>query len=190
MRLLQASLLASLAITVAGNPVPLALLDDATILHLREEPTQNLEDSAPTVEDCKTQLNVPQGSSFFYSGPGGIDYTPKVLEVLNSQNRPYLRGYHRLEDSFIDFAWRDKWAADPRSQDFWENCSQAMAELSSGVVYVLLEEGPWRPASVWARKEWPNLITNRKVTRVTRVTPSNRLRRTVYTKAGGVVPNP
>jgi len=60
---------------------------------------------------------------------------------------------------------------------FWDHASQAMAELSSGTVYVLLPKeitvGNFYRSSVWADVEWEALKKNTKVTAVIYVNPEN-----------------
>ncbi|KAK8092789.1 hypothetical protein PG999_014376 [Apiospora kogelbergensis] len=89
----------------------------------------------PTVEDCKQVIRVLPNTTIFHSGGMAADgHLARVLE----EDRPYLRGYtplswkHRSHD-FSDFYGRNPAA--------WSKMSQALAEETAGVAYVLLPPG-------------------------------------------------
>ena len=127
----------------------------------------------PTLEQIKQQLNVPPGESLFYSCDKNNLGSCKQAKEWAKKNHPSLKVLTQL---WVNRRYPDTWQADPHvSKNFWDVASQAMAEKSSGTVYVVL--GPWKSSdgkdwwagSVWARKEWPALIANRAVTSVIRV---------------------
>ncbi|KAI0172912.1 hypothetical protein GGR52DRAFT_428207 [Hypoxylon sp. FL1284] len=167
---LKTAVLASLAVTSIAVPVPVntgdVSIDSRELIDKRTPPV-------PTVEQCKEQLNVAPNTSMFYSGPGS--YAAKALKAINDSNgRPYLEGYKLLSRMWKDSKFPDQWQDDAAaSKEFFDNASQAMAELTSGTAYVMLpqDEGTnWYSGSVWDRKEWPNIPED---VRVIRINPNN-----------------
>lgn len=119
--------------------------------------------------------------ALFYSGPGG--YAKKANDLAKKTGRKLLK------DFWIDSKYPDAWQNDiDASKQFFDNASAAMAQVSSGVVYVLLPSDTkgtkWNQDTVWAREEWPNLGNgkNPAVTKIVRVNPDNSNEETIYTK--------
>ncbi|KAF9552380.1 hypothetical protein CPC08DRAFT_714659 [Agrocybe pediades] len=131
----------------------------------------------PSVAEVKAQLNVRPNTSLFYScnelGAGSC-------RQAREWARRYKPKYKVLAQMWRNPAYPNPWQTDEAtSKAFFDVASQAMAELSAGKVFVIL--GPWTrrdgkdwwSGSVWARKEWPALLHNSRVTTVTRVNPVN-----------------
>lgn len=114
----------------------------------------------------KTHLNVPANTAIFYSGPGS--YASKALKA--TRERPYLKGYKMLNRLWKDTSFPNKWQQDDAtSTKFFDAASQAMAELVTGKVYVMLPAGQgttWLKDSVWDRMEWPNMNPAAEVIRI------------------------
>ncbi|KAF9535936.1 hypothetical protein CPC08DRAFT_93900 [Agrocybe pediades] len=118
-------------------------------------------------------MNVLPNTSLFYS-------CNELGEGSCKQARDWAKAKHPeykvLAQMWKNSAYPNPWQTDePTSKAFFDVASQAMAELSSGKVYVIL--GPWTQAdgkdwyagSVWARKEWPALLSNSAATPIIRV---------------------
>lgn len=171
---LKNALLASLALTSFASPI--APNDDLATFDIREAaagkraPTPPL----PTIQDCKDHLSVSKDSTLFYSGPGG--YAKQAREAIKT--RDYLKNYKILATSWTDPNWQNQWQNDEQAaKDFFNICSQALAELSSGTVYTLLPAGSgtnWQAGTVWADFEWPNIPANAKVIRINPDDPAHR----------------
>ncbi|KAI1277756.1 hypothetical protein F5Y07DRAFT_398309 [Xylaria sp. FL0933] len=75
-----------------------------------------------------------------------------------------------LGQLWTDSKWQDQWQNDEKaSKEFFNICSQALAELSTGISYVLLPPGKgedWQKGTVWDKFEWSNLPSNTKVIRI------------------------
>lgn len=127
---------------------------------------------APTVADCKAQLK--RGKPLFYSGPNS--YAKLARDAIkDTKNRPYLQGYSVLADMFVDKTWADDWNNDFAKNDIlWDVCSQALAEISTGTVYVILPRNEdksnggttWHAGTRWDRFEWPHIPAGVKVIRI------------------------
>ncbi|KAK7959638.1 uncharacterized protein PG986_004492 [Apiospora aurea] len=83
-------------------------------------------------------------------------------------------GYKILAQKWITPNWQDQWQSDEQaSKEFFDICSQALAEMATGTAYVLLpkvaanETGKdWFPGTVWADYEWPNIPAGVTVIRI------------------------
>ncbi|KAI4859379.1 hypothetical protein F4820DRAFT_439979 [Hypoxylon rubiginosum] len=168
---LKTAVLASFAITSIALPINTGdvAVDIRGIADKRAPPL-------PTVEECKAQLNVASDSTLFYSGPSG--YAGKARQAIKA--RDYLKAYKILGQMWKNPSWQNQWQNDEQaSKDFFDICSQALAEASSGTVYVLLPEDKarnWQSGTVWDRKEWPNIPSNAKVIRIN---PDNETQETI-----------
>ncbi|KAI9784926.1 MAG: hypothetical protein M1816_000562 [Peltula sp. TS41687] len=130
----------------------------------------------PTLAECKQQLNVAKDNSLFYSGPGGF---AKKAKKWATDNKP---GYKILGQQWKDTKWQDQWQNDEDvSFKFFDLASQAMAELSTGTVYVMLPSDTsgtdWWKGTVWDRAEWPNI---KHADRIIRVNPDNDKQETIW----------
>lgn len=138
----------------------------------------------PSIDDVKKHMHTQAemaNKSLFYSGPGG--YAKKANDLAKKTGRKLLK------DFWVDSKYPDAWQNDiDASKQFFDIASAAMAQVSSGVVYVLLPSDTkgtnWNQDTVWAREEWPNLRggKNPAVTKIVRVNPDNSNEETIYTK--------
>ncbi|KAG5652832.1 hypothetical protein H0H81_003456 [Sphagnurus paluster] len=125
----------------------------------------------PSVEELKEQFIVAPDSVLFYSGPGGY--------IGKARTRAGQMGLQILEDSWKDKAFPDAYQALAVEdvKQFWDNASQALAELATGTVYVLVPESTigteFFAKSIWARVEWPALQVNTKAVKVVKIFPEN-----------------
>ena len=123
---------------------------------------------APSVSECKKHLSVAADTSLFQSGPG----TAKAAMDWIKKGG-HGTGYKLLRSQWTDPKYPDQFQQDPTESDlFWDHCSQAFAELSTGTAYVMLPKGQgttWHAGSRWDRFEWPHLGAG--VTRVVRLDP-------------------
>lgn len=174
-KLIGALSLTFFATVILASPIPdgeLARRDDDEL-----DPsdvafgTQAVTPPPPSIQDCKDHLNTAQDTSLFYSGPGG--YAGKARQKIKDVSK--LNNYKILAMLWTDPSWQNPWQNDEQaSKDFFNICSQAMAEASSGTVYVLLPKGSgtdWKKDTVWDLYEWPNLGSG--VTKVIRINPDN-----------------
>ena len=136
----------------------------ANDIHIRDTPP------LPEVDEIKKHLDVAKDTSLFYSGPGS--YAKKARDWAKNKKN----GYKVLPQFWKDSKYPDPWQNDPdTSSDFFNRASQALAELSSGIVYTMLPSDTkgkdWKAGTVWDKYEWPNLGPD--VTKVIRVNPDN-----------------
>ncbi|KAK7995267.1 hypothetical protein PG990_014040 [Apiospora arundinis] len=169
----KTALLASLAFNTLAAPV-INNGDAVTELEIRGWPHRGQEGDppAPTVADCKAQLK--RGKPLFYSGPNS--YAKLARDAIkDTKNRPYLQGYSVLADMFVDKTWADDWNNDfVKNEILWDVCSQALAEISTGTVYVILPRNEdksnggttWYAGTRWDRFEWPHIPAGVKVIRI------------------------
>lgn len=163
------------------TPTPLESisLDLVNDLYIRETPP------VPSVEEIKKHLNVAKDRSLFYSGPGG--YAKKARDWAKGKKN----GYKVLVQLWKDSKYPDPWQNDEdTSTEFFNRASQAMAELSSGTVFVMLPSdtngNDWKAGTVWDKYEWPNLRS--AVTTVIRVNPDNDKHETIKSDSSATVP--
>ncbi|XXH01603.1 hypothetical protein Hte_007963 [Hypoxylon texense] len=168
---LQTAVLAYFAVTSIAAPINTG---DVAV-DIREIAVKRVP-ALPTVEECKGQLNIAPDSTLFYSGPGG--YGAKARDAIKA--RSYLAGYKILAQMWRDPSWQNQWQNDAQaSKQFFAICSQALAEASSGTIYVLLQQQPgldWESGTVWDTKEWPNIRNDAKVIRIN---PDNDVQETI-----------
>lgn len=124
----------------------------------------------PTVDECKDQLNVPAGKTLFWSKLGS--YAAKKA----ARERDYLAGYQVMDQMWKDPNWKNQFVGKDEQidADFWNHCSQALAEASSGTAYIFVREGSgtdWDQNSHWAQWEYPYLSP--AVTELIRINPSD-----------------
>lgn len=141
----------------------------------------------PSIDEIKQQLSVGKDTSLFYSGPGG--YNRKARDWAKKKKN----GYKILAQNWKDASWQDKWQNDENaSVKFFDLASTAMAELSAGIVYVMLPSDTkgtnWQSDTVWDRAEWPYLRMekgkeNPNVEKIIRVNPNNEDEETIYSKS-------
>ncbi|KAH9892940.1 hypothetical protein F4778DRAFT_748931 [Xylariomycetidae sp. FL2044] len=131
-------------------------------------PLRTRDPDPPSVDECKKQLSVPNGKGLFYSNIGDP-------EVLLQQKRDYLKGYTILDQAFKDKDWEKNFVDDDGDtvEGFWDNCSEAFSELSTGTVYVVLPKGKGTSKfpgdSLWTNVEWDALKDNSKVKKIIRL---------------------
>ncbi|KAF9553422.1 hypothetical protein CPC08DRAFT_822298 [Agrocybe pediades] len=149
------------------TPLPVPRTVDGDVLLSRNHPP------IPSLAEMETHLHVPADASLFYSCDQLGQGTCKQAKTWAKTNHPT---YKVLGQMWTNSNYPTPWQADPAvSKQFFDVASQAMAELSSGTVYVVL--GPWTHAdgkdwydqSVWARMEWPALEANHNVKTIYRV---------------------
>jgi hypothetical protein len=161
---LKNALLASLVVSGLAIPVQ----DDHASLDIRvvAQGKRGKTPPLPTVQDCKDHLKVEKDTTLFYSGPGG--YAKKARDAI--KDRDYLKGYKILGQLWTDNTWQNQWQNDEdASKKFFDICSQALAEISTGTSYVLLPKGKgkdWQKGTVWDEYEWPHIPSNTKVIRI------------------------
>jgi len=121
----------------------------------------------------KAHFNVSPNKVMFYSGPGG--YFAKARAMGAS-----MGGLKILKDWWKDKRFPDLYHANlpaAKMKKFWDNASVALAELSSGTVYVLLPANTvgtnFFPGTVWQRLEWNTLQKNSAVKKVVKLNPDN-----------------
>ncbi|KAG6849026.1 hypothetical protein H0H93_011939 [Arthromyces matolae] len=133
----------------------------------------------PTVQQFMEHMKVPKNKALFWSGRSADDYENKALK------RSEHEGWTVIAEAWWDpkknpknhGKWAQPWLTgfqhdNSKLKQFWDNASQAFAQLAEGEVHVLLPENVVRhPGTVWDRIEWPALAANKKVTRVIKVTP-------------------
>lgn len=114
-----------------------------------------------SVGECKAWFTVPPvDSSVFYTGG-----TAEQAEMFAANHEPRLYILADLFNPPPDVAETDQ---------FWDNCSQAFAELSSGVTYVLIPpQVVMAIPDVWGRVEYGALVANPMVTMIIWVNPTN-----------------
>ncbi|KAI6080858.1 hypothetical protein F4821DRAFT_275617 [Hypoxylon rubiginosum] len=169
-QLLRAAVLASSTITITYAAVlPASPLGPENVYAVH---TRTL--APPTVDACKAQLKVPPDTTLFYSG--GPTYYQMAIDAINT--REYLDGYEIMAQKWRDETWKDPWLVDEDlSRQFWDICSRALAEATSGVAYVLLPKGTgthWANGTVWDRMEWPNIADEVAVIRINPDDPEDR----------------
>lgn len=91
---------------------------------------------------------MPKDRALFYSGPGR--YPNKAREWARKKNN----GYKILSLLWTDSRYPDVWQYDAdASEEFFNLASRAMAELSSGISYIMLPSDTqgtdWWYESVW-----------------------------------------
>lgn len=179
-KLASALSLAFFAAAILGSPIPDGELASGILAPVQDDELdpsdiafglQGNTPPLPSLQDCKDHLNVATDTSMFYSGPGG--YAGKARQKI--RDVPKLNNYKILGMLWTDSSWQNQWQNDEdASKKFFNICSQAMAEASSGTVYVLLPSGSgtdWKKGTVWDSYEWPNLGSG--VTKVIRINPDN-----------------
>ncbi|KAL4945544.1 hypothetical protein BDV06DRAFT_219232 [Aspergillus oleicola] len=129
----------------------------------------------PTIDRIKEELtNMKPDSCLFYSSPNKQDKTwhAKAAQWRNKNNHDY----RTLTMMWRNDEWPNQFRTNRAASDLINSrASQAMAEMCSGVVYVMLRSDQtgtkWRDDSTWNEFEWPNLGGD--VTRVVRINPDN-----------------
>lgn len=81
-----------------------------------------------------------------------------------------------MDQMWKDMTWQDQFTGknEKIDTDFWNHCSQALAEASSGRAYVFLREGSgtdWDEKSHWHKWEWPYLSP--AITELIRINPND-----------------
>ncbi|KAF5376869.1 hypothetical protein D9615_007262 [Tricholomella constricta] len=134
--------------------------------------TSTAVSTAPSVQELKKHLSVSPSKVLFYSGPGGY--------IDRARARAAKMGLKILEDSWKVKTYPDTFQASlspAEMSKFWDNASQALAELSSGTIYVLVPEDTvgtnFFSKAIWARIEWPSLQKNSAVAKVVKIFPEN-----------------
>ena len=135
----------------------------------------------PSVQELKTKLmRVVPNKSLFFSGPtiNGVQYKTKAGKYAAKHGLKVIEDLFSNPETFAPFDYGlrlDMPVADKNK--FWDNASQAMAELSEGTAYVLLpkemEKGKYFAGTVWERIESKALENNPKVTTLIHVNPDN-----------------
>ncbi|KAK7451688.1 hypothetical protein VKT23_012366 [Stygiomarasmius scandens] len=134
--------------------------------------------AVPGTAEIKTHLSVAPDTSLFYSASNGQPPEGSARQASEWAKKK-KNGYKILARMWKDSNYQNTWQNDATlSKEFFDNASEAMAELSSGTVYVMLPPSTqadgkdWWSGSVWARKEWPALQNNPAVTKVIRIDPA------------------
>ena len=169
-KILSSIYLLAFSTTVLSTPAPSVPGDSSAFFDNINVISRRANLPLPSIQDIKDHLNVPKDVSLFYSGPGS--YAKQALDWAKKNNS----GYKILSQLWTDPNYQNKWQKDEdTSTKFFNLASQAMAELSSGIVYVMLPSDTkgtdWKKDTVWAEYEWPNLGS--AVKEVVRVNPEN-----------------
>ncbi|KAF9552383.1 hypothetical protein CPC08DRAFT_714662 [Agrocybe pediades] len=124
----------------------------------------------------KRHLRVLPDTSLFYSSNQKITTGPRSEQQAQAWARGNHPTYKILKDMWTDSRYLRPWMKTDKVKDFFDVASKAMAELSSGTVYIFMggawsqaDGKDWYDQSVWARIEWPALQTNHNVHTVYRV---------------------
>jgi len=173
-------LLILFSVSVIGAPIAIDKQDLCHGHHISGRGTKRPSDKAPppTTEVMKPQLTINVGTSLFYSG---LDQGVSLKQVRKWAD-DHGGGYKILADSWKSEQWREAQlakTAKTKKKSFWNNASEAMAQLSSGRVYVILPPGVGvhtddYPKSTWSDFEWPALKSNSRVTSVIRIDPDGK----------------
>ena len=150
----------------------------------------------PKKDECSNKVKTEMDKSLFYTGYGGFGLTPKQMQDYKRQNKLHVVG-----DSFTypsGFVNPRNQPSDPVLQAqyykrFGDEFSEAMAEQSSGEVFLLLD---WATdannppngvcSTTWYRKEYPALKSNSAVTKVTQVNPNDFTQtKQIWPQSGG-----
>jgi hypothetical protein len=125
----------------------------------------------PSVEECKTHFKItpPSNGSVFYTG-GTWQEATNFAHGSNPQKYILTDMLDSIQDS--NCPPYSTWTDAERAQ-FWDNASQAMAELSLDVTFVVMPPGFVDYSTVWARIEYPALVANFYVYRIWRVDSTN-----------------
>ena len=131
----------------------------------------------PKKDECSNKVKTEKDKSLFYTGHGGFGLTPTQLRDYQKQ-----KNLHVVGDGFTYPPGFDSPRNGPSDPDlqaqyynrFGDDFSEAMAEQSSGEVFLLLDwatdaNNPPNGAclTTWYRKEYPALKANSAVTKVT-----------------------
>ncbi|KAL8740124.1 MAG: hypothetical protein Q9190_007142, partial [Brigantiaea leucoxantha] len=137
----------------------------------------------PEKDDCTNLVKTETDKSLFYTGLGGFGLTAKQLQGYKRQKSLHIVGdSFTYRSGFVDPKNQpsDPVTADQYYKRFADEFSEAMAEQSSGEVFLLLDwatDANNPPASAcqttWYRKEYPALKSNSAVTKVTQVNPQD-----------------
>ena len=137
----------------------------------------------PKKDECSDKVLTEKDKTLFYTGYGGFGLSPKQLVNYKTQNKlhvvgdsfTYPSGFTAPKNQPSDL---DK--ADQYYKRFADDFSEAMAEKSSGEIFLLLDwatDANNPPNGVcqttWYRKEWPAVKANSAVTKVTQVNPQD-----------------
>jgi len=135
--------------------------------------------TVPSAADLVQHLNVAKDTSLFYSSNDKIPPEGTAKEA-KAWAKAHAAAYKILGQLWKVSSYPDQFQNDVAiSKDFFNKASQAMAEASSGTVYVMLppftkgKETEWYSESVWAKYEWPALQKNANVKTVIRVDSAN-----------------
>ncbi|KAF5013041.1 hypothetical protein FDECE_935 [Fusarium decemcellulare] len=128
----------------------------------------------PTVETCKDHLHRPAGS-LFYSGPKDQKFHQKARTSLSTRT-DILNGYGILSDTWKDQNYKEGFRGTDKEHEFFAVCSQSFAEVSSGIVYVMLPKtgnDAGLPGSIRNVREFPALKKNPDVKEIRRLNPDD-----------------
>jgi hypothetical protein len=132
--------------------------------------------SVPTVEECKAHITTPPiNQSLFYT-LGTVD----SARTFAIQHVPRLYLLEDLIDDISDYATSPDSSWSQADKDlFWDNCSQAFAELTSGVAFLILPSQIPVTPKVWKRIEYDALVNNMDVHLIVKVNDSNTQDQTI-----------
>ena len=137
-------------------------------------------DNYPNLDKCREKCSVAKDKSVFYSKVG--DHNDKPQKFAEQLPDGVL-----MRESFPS-GFTDKNPDYTGYKGFMERTSQAFAEKTSGVAYVLLPTNGNTDISksVWTKTEKPALITsNGECTRIIKVDPDNFDRQCILWDRGG-----
>ena len=122
--------------------------------------------SYPDLDECRGKVSVAKDKSVFYSAVGKHEDKPqKFADQLPDGvllREAYPSGFTDKDDQQTGY------------KKFLERASQAFAEKSSGIVYVLLPTDSTNiDKKVWTKTEKPALIGSGSVTRIVKVDPDD-----------------
>ena len=128
--------------------------------------TQAPAPPVPTVEECKAHITTPPTDQCLFYTLNTVDSARKFA----IQHVPRLYLLENLIDDISDYANSPNSSWSQAEKDtFWDNCSQAFAELASGVAFVVLPSVIPVTPEVWKRIEYDALVRNMDVDLIVKV---------------------
>ncbi|KAK2069942.1 hypothetical protein P8C59_004482 [Phyllachora maydis] len=137
-----------------------------------------------TVDECKSHLDTRyKDRVLFWSG---VLHAAEAM-LKDQDGFPYLDHHKLMRHIFLPADFFQEYMARFRSGletaanvKFWDACSQAVAEVAEGTIYVVLPDGrglDWgtRAHGHWARLEFPVLCAKHTVTRMYRLSADDPL---------------
>ena len=139
-------------------------------------PTQAPAPPVPSVEECKAHITTPPTDRSLFYSLGTVD-SAKNFSLIHVP-RLYILA-DRL-DNISDYANSPNSPWSQAEKDlFWDNCSEAFAQLTSGVAFVILPSVIPATPEVWKRIEYDALVSNMDVDMIVKVIAENLADQTI-----------